>query len=77
MKTDMRTVFAILSCIVCLVINVAAQELSPLQEMVKTEQAFSKMAEEKNTRDAFMAFIADDGLLFRPEERDWQVAGCD
>jgi ketosteroid isomerase-like protein len=39
---------------------------TPLQEMVKTEQAFSKMAEEKNTRDAFMTFIADDGLLFRP-----------
>ena len=39
---------------------------SALQEMVKTEQAFSKMAEEKNTRDAFMTFIADDGLLFRP-----------
>ena len=39
---------------------------SALQEMVKTEQAFSKMAEEKDTRDAFMAFIADDGLLFRP-----------
>jgi len=37
-----------------------------LQEMVKTEQAFSKMAEEKNTRDAVMAYIADDGLLFRP-----------
>ncbi|HEV8428415.1 MAG TPA: nuclear transport factor 2 family protein [Pyrinomonadaceae bacterium] len=42
------------------------QGQSALQEMVKTEQAFSKMAEEKNTRDAFMAFIADDGLLFRP-----------
>ena len=42
------------------------QGQSALQEMVKTEQAFSKMAEEKNTRDAFMMFIADDGLLFRP-----------
>jgi len=39
---------------------------SALQDMVKTEQAFSKMAAEKNARDAFMAFIADDGLLFRP-----------
>lgn len=39
---------------------------SALQEMVKTEQAFSKMAEETNTRDAFMMYIADDGLLFRP-----------
>lgn len=43
----------------------ALQDMA-LQEMVKTEQAFSKMAEEKNTRDAFMAYIADDGLLFRP-----------
>lgn len=47
-------------------VSVVAQAQSALQEMVKTEQAFSKMAEDKNTRDAFMAFIADDGLLFRP-----------
>ncbi len=47
-------------------IAAVAQAQTPLQEMVKTEQAFSKMAEEKNARDAFMAFIADDGLLFRP-----------
>ena len=47
-------------------IAVVAQGQTPLEEMVRTEQAFSKMAEEKNTRDAFMAFIADDGLLFRP-----------
>jgi len=49
-----------------LCIAAVAQGQSALQEMVKTEQAFSKMAEEKNVRDAFMAFIADDGLLFRP-----------
>ncbi len=36
------------------------------KEMIETEQAFSKMAEVKTTREAFMAFIADDGLLFRP-----------
>jgi ketosteroid isomerase-like protein len=54
--------------ILLLVLSIAAiaQAQSPLQEMVKTEQAFSKMAEEKNAPDAFMAFIADDGLLFRP-----------
>jgi ketosteroid isomerase-like protein len=39
---------------------------TPLQDMVKAEQAFSKMAEEKTAREAFMAFIAEDGLLFRP-----------
>ena len=55
---------AIVGLILGMAVNAYAQ--SPLQEMVKTEQAFSKMAEEKNTRDAFMTFIADDGLLFRP-----------
>jgi ketosteroid isomerase-like protein len=51
-----------------LILGIASvgQGQSALQEMVKTEQAFSKMAEEKNPRDAFMTFIADDGLLFRP-----------
>lgn len=49
-----------------LVVTVVAHGQSALHDMVKTEQAFSKMAEETNTRDAFMAFIADDGLLFRP-----------
>ena len=47
-------------------IVVFVQAQTPLQDMVKTEQAFSKMAEEKTAREAFMAFIADDGLLFRP-----------
>jgi ketosteroid isomerase-like protein len=55
---------AVILIIICFA--VVAQGQSPLQEMVKTEQAFSKMAEEKNTHDAFLAFIADDGLLFRP-----------
>src|SRR6185295_192575 len=52
--------------VICLVVSMTAQAQSALHEMVKTEQAFSKMAEEKPTRDAFLAFIADDGLLFRP-----------
>ena len=39
---------------------------SPLQAMVDTERAFAKMSEEQGTRPSFMAFIADDGLLFRP-----------
>src|ERR1041384_8796409 len=52
--------------VIVLALNVIAQGQSALQEMVKTEQAFSKMAEEKNAREAFMSFIADDGLLFRP-----------
>jgi len=55
---------AIIFVILCTA--VIAQAQTPLEEMVKTEQAFSKMAADKNTREAFMTFIADDGLLFRP-----------
>src|SRR6185503_2994514 len=64
MNTDMR--FKIAGLLLVLCAAVVAQGQSALHDMVKTEQAFSKMAEEKNTRDAFLAFIADDGLLFRP-----------
>lgn len=63
-KTDMR--FRLLAIVILFSLSVIAQGQSALQEMVKTEQAFSKMAEEKSTREAFMTFIADDGLLFRP-----------
>lgn len=37
-----------------------------LSSLVETERAFSRAAAEKNTREAFLAFIADDGILFRP-----------
>jgi ketosteroid isomerase-like protein len=37
-----------------------------LQSMVKAERAFAAMAEQKGIRESFMAFIADDGILFRP-----------
>lgn len=42
------------------------EERSPLQTMVDTELAFAKMSGEQGTRAAFMAFIAEDGILFRP-----------
>lgn len=58
--------FRLTALLMVLAFSAMVQAQPALQEMVKTEQAFSKMAEEKNTRDAFLAFIADDGLLFRP-----------
>jgi len=39
---------------------------SALQAMVDTERAFSKRAADEGVRPAFVAFIADDGILFRP-----------
>lgn len=48
------------------VLTVAQDQQAALLEMVKTEQEFSKTAEVKTTREAFLEFIASDGLLFRP-----------
>jgi ketosteroid isomerase-like protein len=41
--------------------------VSPLKSLVATEQAFSQAAADKGTRPAFLQFIADDGILFRPK----------
>ena len=43
-----------------------AKEPGALESMVATELAFAKMAKEQGTRPAFAAFIAADGILFRP-----------
>ena len=39
---------------------------SHLHSMVDTERAFAKASEEKGTRESFLMFIADNGILFRP-----------
>ena len=43
------------------------EAVSPLKSLVETEQAFSQAAADKSTREAFLLFIADDGILFRPK----------
>ncbi len=49
---------------------------SALQSMVDTERAFAKMSVDEGTRPSFMAFIADDGILFRPRAvkgKQWMI----
>jgi ketosteroid isomerase-like protein len=41
-------------------------EQSALEKMVATERAFARQSEAQGTREAFMAYIAEDGILFRP-----------
>ncbi|MGI8838356.1 MAG: YybH family protein, partial [Pyrinomonadaceae bacterium] len=53
-----------------------ANEKSALQSMVDTELAFARMSLEQGTRPAFMAFIAEDGILFRPRAvkgKQWMI----
>lgn len=44
----------------------AAAWSSNLRAMVETERAFSQTSVEKGIRSSFLAFIADDGIMFRP-----------
>ncbi len=49
--------------------NTSAQklEMSPtLRSMVETERAFAQASADKGTRDAFLAFLADDAIMFMP-----------
>jgi ketosteroid isomerase-like protein len=50
---------------------------SSLRAMVETEIAFARTAAEKTTQEAFLAFIANDGILFRPTAvngKRWMLA---
>jgi ketosteroid isomerase-like protein len=58
-----------MTCTLVFATNATAQKPnsdSVLQAVVETERAFSRASEEKGTRESFMAFIAEDGILFRP-----------
>src|SRR6185436_14148769 len=57
---------ALLLGLVSLAFAKRIQDKSALQAMVDTERAFAKLSEDQGTRPAFVAFIADDGILFRP-----------
>ena len=69
-------VVTLLLAFVSLVFSQQAKEKSALQSMVDTELAFARMAKEQATRPAFMAFIAEDGILFRPRAvkgKQWMI----
>ncbi len=66
----------LLLAIVSLAFSQQAKEKSALQSMVDTELAFAHMAAEQGIRPSFMAFIADDGILFRPRAvkgKQWMI----
>jgi ketosteroid isomerase-like protein len=55
----------------------AVNRQAALDAVVAAEHSFAKMAAEKGTRDAFLAFLSDDSLLFAPElapgKETWQA----
>jgi ketosteroid isomerase-like protein len=61
--------FLSLTCALIISATTSAQKsetVAPLTSLADTERAFAKTSEEKGTREAFLAFIAEDGTLFRP-----------
>jgi len=46
--------------------NAQDAPLTPLQSLTDAETTFAKTATEKGTRDAFLANLADDGVIFEP-----------
>lgn len=46
--------------------NNFAQNKADVEKIVETERAFAKFAEEKGIKSAFLEFLADDGIIFRP-----------
>ena len=64
----MRT-FLCLTCVLIMSATTLAQKSEPVSAvttLAETERAFAKTSKEKGTREAFLAFIAEDGTLFRP-----------
>ena len=62
---------AILLTVIFVVLAAVASSQKPatdsaLHTMVATERAFAQASADKGTRESFMMFIADDGILFRP-----------
>ncbi len=55
---------AVLICF--FVFGATAQENKNLIKLVETEKSFARTAGEKGTREAFLEFLADDGLVFNP-----------
>lgn len=65
----MKTISLTLICTMMFMIATLAQDsnsTSALQSMVATERAFAQASLDQGTRPAFLAYIAEDGILFRP-----------
>jgi ketosteroid isomerase-like protein len=68
-QTMKRKSLLVLLLLICMSAAVAQDSYllsTDLQSLVDAERAFSRTATEKGVRDSFLAFIADDGILYRP-----------
>lgn len=75
----MKTALRLMVCMFLVGYNATAQRPEPtstLQSVVETERSFARMSAERGIRESFLAYIAEDGLLFRPgavNGRKWML----
>jgi len=64
----MKTALCLMLCMLMVGYNAAQQPepTSALQAVVDTERSFARTSAERGIRESFLAYIAEDGLLFRP-----------
>lgn len=46
------------------------QSPAPVRSLIEAEMTFARMASEKGTRDSFLAFLAEDSVVFEPGPRN-------
>lgn len=65
----MKTALCLVVCMTVIGYKATAQHSEPasaLQAVVETERSFARASAERGIRESFLAYIAEDGLLFRP-----------
>jgi ketosteroid isomerase-like protein len=68
MQLRQRSLWSV-ACLLSIVLDGRAAEPDPMEAvraMVDAERKFYETGQEKGTRAAFLAFLADDGIVFRP-----------
>lgn len=67
----MKKTLSLLLVLLVVATGICAQKTpdaqSDLRALVETERAFSRTAVAEGIRDSFLAYLADDGILFRPK----------
>lgn len=61
----MRTPICLL---LCLFFSISSYAQNDVQTLVETEHAFAQFALDNSTKDAFLKFVANDGVLFLPDK---------
>lgn len=70
MKKALAIMLTLFMSVVALAFQQRSALNSDLDSLVNTERSFARTAAERGTRDAFLAFLAEDGIVFAPDPQN-------